>query len=65
MERIGNREFVQRAESGAVVATRPSGAQIGSLFGVRSGHVDPAAMLLHAGGPLAGLHLVLDRPFGR
>ncbi|XP_070144673.1 potassium voltage-gated channel protein eag [Drosophila kikkawai] len=37
------------------------GAQAGPLPGIRCGHADTPALLLHAGGPLAGLHLVFDR----
>lgn len=62
---LGYREFVQRSESGPIIATGPCGAQIGPLLGVRSGYADFIALLLHAGGPLAGLHLVLDRTLRR
>lgn len=41
-------------------ASGEGGAKTGSLPGVRGGHVDPTALLLHAGGPLASLHMVLD-----
>ena len=57
----GHRLPVQRAQGGPTAAARPSGAQAGPLPGVRRRHADPAAVLLHAGRALAGLHLVLHR----
>ena len=60
----GYRKLIQRPQSCAAAAVRTSGAQAGPVLGVRCCHADLTAMLLHAGGPLARLHLVLDRQLG-
>ena len=60
----GYRKLIQRPQGCAAAAFGTSGAQAGPVLGVRCCHADPTAMLLHAGGPLARLHLVLDRQLG-
>jgi len=55
----GDWQFIQRFESGASPPAGTRRPEAGSLPGIRSGHVDPPLVLLHAGRPLARLYLVI------
>src|SRR5687767_8206136 len=60
----GNWKPFQCIESGTTSSSWQSCTKIGPVFGVWCCNVDTAALFLHAGRPLVGLHMVLDREIG-
>ena len=54
----GHREPVQRPQGRAASPSRQGGAEAGPVPGVRGRHAHHTALLLHAGGTLAGVHMV-------
>lgn len=65
VHRTGHRLALQRPESRSPPAPGTGSEEIGPLSGVWRCDVDSATVLLHAGGPLASVHLVLYRPHRR
>ena len=58
---IGNWVAFLGPESGEAPKTGAGGEKIRPVSGVRGRYAHPAALFLHACGPLAGLHLVQHR----
>jgi len=58
---IGYRKPVQCFEGCPVVTTGQGRSKTGQVLGIRRCNVDTAAVLLHAGGALAGMYLVFHR----